>query len=147
MTSGRRVALLAAVLAMSPVAGAAEFKSALAAAISYDSPSAQGRKLAIILAGTPVEVIVGLDRWMKVRDVTGSINWVERRLLSDRRTVLVNVDRLVVRSEASTAAPPSFEAERNVVLELIEGPRFGWIKVRHQDGDTGYARAVEVWGL
>ena len=82
-----------------------------------------------------------------MRDVTGAINWVERRLLSDRRTVLANVDRLVVRNEASTAAPPSFEAERNVVLELLEGPRFGWIKVRHQDGDTGYARAVEVWGL
>lgn len=143
----RTLSAFAAALVASSTVGAAEFKSLIAPAISYDSPSVQGRKLAIILAGTPVEVIVGLDRWLKVRDVTGAINWVERRLLSDRRTVLVNVDRLVVRSEASTAATPNFEAERNVVLELLEGPRFGWIKVRHQDGDAGYARAVEVWGL
>ena len=67
----------------------------------------------------------------------GSINWIERRLLSDKRTVLVNVDTLSVRSEASAAAPLSFQANRSVVLELVEGPRFGWIKVRHQDGDTG----------
>ena len=143
----RMLSAFAAALVASSTVGAAEFKSLIAPAISYDSPSVQGRKLAIIQAGTPVEVIVGLDRWLKVRDVTGAINWVERRLLSDRRTVLVNVDRLVVRSEASTAAAPNFEAERNVVLELLEGPRFGWIKVRHQDGDAGYARAVEVWGL
>jgi len=133
-------------LAAAP-AGAAEFKSTLAPAVTYDSPSERGRKVSIVLPGTPVEVIVGLDQWLKVRDVTGSINWIERSLLSDKRTVLVNVDTLSVRTDASATAPLSFQANRNVVLELVEGPRFGWIKVRHQDGDTGYARAVEVWGL
>ena len=40
---GRSFAALAAALALSSAASAAEFKSALSAAISYDSPSERGR--------------------------------------------------------------------------------------------------------
>lgn len=144
---GALPAAFAAAMACAAPSGAAEFKSAAAPAISYDAPSERGRKVAIILPGTPLEVIVGLDQWLKVRDVTGAINWVERRLLAERRTVLVNVPTLVVRVEASSTAPASFEAVKDVVLELVEPPRFGWIKVRHADGGTGFARAIEVWGL
>jgi len=145
-----KTAALGAALALALVTtgvAAAEFKSAAAPLISYDSPSERGRKVSIIRPGTPLEVIVGLDQWLKVRDVTGAINWVERRLLADRRTVLVNVAKLTVRSEPATAAPTRFEAIKDVVLELVEPPRFGWIQVRHPDGETGFARAVEVWGL
>ncbi|MCB1886913.1 MAG: hypothetical protein KDH20_04875 [Rhodocyclaceae bacterium] len=145
MRRARFAAALLAAIAL-PVA-AAEFKSAAAPAISYDSPSERGRKVSIIRPGTPLEVIVGLDQWLKVRDVTGAINWVERRLLADRRTVLVSVPRLVVRTEPANDAPARFEAVKDVVLELVEAPRFGWIQVRHPDGDAGYARAIEVWGL
>lgn len=131
----------------SPPAGAAEFRSLAGPAILYDAPSERGKKAGIILPGTPVEIIVGLDRWLKVRDVTGNISWVERRLIEDKRTVLVSVPRIAARSEASSTAAVSFEANKDVVLELLEGPRFGWIKVRHADGLTGFVKAIEVWGL
>ncbi len=146
MTLRNRFAAALLLAAVVP-ATAAEFKSAAVPAISYDAPSESGRKVAIVRPGTPLEVIVGLDKWLKVRDVSGAINWIERQYLADRRTVLVSVPRLVVRTDPAKDAPTRFEAVKDVVLELVEAPRFGWIKVRHPDGDTGYARAVEVWGL
>ena len=32
-------------------------------------------------------------------------------------------------------------------VELLEPPAKGWARVRHQDGNAGYVRAAEVWGL
>lgn len=150
-SAGRRpIALLIAgtLAAGVPAAAlAAEFKSIAAPAIAYDAPSEQGRKVSILLAGTPVEIVVGLDRWVKVRDLSGAITWVQRQQIADKRTVLVNVDLITAHQEASASSPAAFRAARGVVLDLLEPPRFGWIKVRHADGDTGYARAVEVLGL
>ena len=147
-TLARALALVAAALAWVPAqAQANEYRSIAAPAILFDAPSERAKKVAIILPGTPVEQIVVLDRWIKVRDASGAINWVDRRVVSEKRTVQVNVARLAVRSEASATAPVSFEAARSVVLELIEPPRFGWVKLRHPDGQSGFAKAVEVWGL
>jgi len=40
-----------------------------------------------------------------------------------------------------------FEAERDVVLELVEAVPGGWVKVRHRDGQSGFLKAPQVWGL
>jgi hypothetical protein len=44
-----------------------------------------------------------------------------------------------------------FKAEQNVVLELIDPAHAsntpGWAKVRHRDGQQGYIRIAQVWGL
>jgi hypothetical protein len=44
-----------------------------AVAILYDSPSQSGKKLYLIKAQTPVEVVVKLDGWSKVRDAEGTL--------------------------------------------------------------------------
>ncbi|NMG33574.1 hypothetical protein GRF61_03820 [Azoarcus sp. TTM-91] len=131
----------------SPLAQAIEFRSVAAPAILYDSPSNQGKRLFIVAPGTPVEVVVALDKWVKVRDPAGAINWIERGALSDKRTLMVTAPRTLVRQHASEEAPPAFEAVRDLVLELVEAPANGWVKVRHQDGASGYIRVGEVWGL
>jgi SH3-like domain-containing protein len=128
-------------------AQAIEFRSLSEPAIMYDAPSEQGKRLFILRPGTPVEVVVTLDKWIKVREPGGSLNWVERRVLANRRTVLVTAERAAVRREARDDALLSFEAARNVVLELAEPPSLGWVKVRHADGLIGYIRAGDIWGL
>ena len=40
-----------------------------------------------------------------------------------------------------------FETEREVVLELLEPVSGGWVKVKHRDGQTGFLKAMQVWGL
>ncbi len=141
------LAALAVLSAGAPAAHAIEFRSVGEPAILYDAPSDKGKRLFILRAGTPVEIVVTLDKWIKVREPGGSINWVERRVLASRRTLLVAADRAVVRREPRDDAPARFEAVRNVVLELAEPPTQGWVKVRHGDGSEGYLRAHEVWGL
>ena len=143
--------LATTLLAVSGVtAGAAqaiEFRSLTEAAIVYDAPSTEGRRLFILRPGTPVEIVVTLDQWIKVREPSGSLSWIERRVLAKRRTLLVTAERAAIRREARDDAALSFEAARNVVVELIETPTLGWARVRHADGLEGYIRASDVWGL
>lgn len=146
MRSSLLLAALAGLAAAVP-ALALEYRSVAAPAILYDAPSEQGRKLFVIAKQTPVEVVVSLDKWVKVRDMGGGLTWIERSRLSDHRTVQVSAARATIRQKPEETAPPVFEANRDVVLDLAEPPAAGWVKVRHRDGASGYVRVTDVWGL
>lgn len=138
------VALLALLAAGS--AAALDFRSLSETAVLYDAPSQKAKPLFVIAAGTPVEAIVALDAWIKVRDMRGDLAWVERRQLSDKRTLQLR-ERAQVRGEPHEAAAPVFEAEADVLLDYLEPAAAGWIKVRHRDGQQGFVKAAQVWGL
>lgn len=130
------------------LAAAAEFKSvADNAAVLYDAPSRAAKPLYVVSKHYPLEVIVNLDAWVKVRDHAGALTWVERKSLGDRRMVVVTAPAAEARQRAEDGAPPAFGAARNVALELVEIVPGGWLRVRHADGATGYLRASLVWGL
>lgn len=139
-------AMLLALVEAGP-AQAIEFRSLSEAAILYDAPSEQGKRLFILRPGTPVEVVVTLDKWIKVREPGGSLSWAERRVLAKARTLLVTADRAAIRREPREGAGLSFEVTRNVVLQLMEPATLGWVKVRHADGLEGHIRVSDVWGL
>lgn len=128
-------------------AQAIEFRSLGEEAVVRDTPSPQGRQLFVLRAGTPLEIIVTQDGWVRVRDPEGSLSWIEGHVLVPRRTVMVSVERASIRREAREDAAVSFEATRNVVLDLVEPAAVGWARVRHRDGVEGYVRVSEVWGL
>lgn len=146
-TATRSLVLAFALALAASGAQAMQFNSVAEPALLYETPSAQGRKLFIINAGTPVEVVVELDQWVKVRDPSGSLNWIERRALSKQRTVMITVDKAVARQSPEATAGISFEAVRDVVLDYVGPASNGWIQVRHRDGTVGYLRVTEVWGL
>jgi SH3-like domain-containing protein len=139
-------ALLAGLLAAG-AAQAIDYRSVGEAALLYDAPSQKAKPLYAIARGTPVEVVVTLDTWVKVRDADGDLAWIERRLLSDRRQLMVRADRAQVRAAAEEGAALVFEAEKGVLLELVEPGPAGWVKVRHRDGPQGFAKVGQVWGL
>ena len=142
----RALALLLAGLA-APTAWALDYLSVAEAAALYDAPSQKARPLFAIAAGTPVEAVVMLDAWVKVRDAKGELAWIEKRNLSQKRMVIVRFDRALVRAQADDKAPLAFEAEKDVVLEWVEPGPLGWVRVRHRDGQSGFVRASQVWGL
>lgn len=113
--------------------------------VFYDAPSASGKKLFVVSQFYPVEVIVDLGGWVKVRDKTGELAWIDSHQLVAKRTVLV-LDAVDVRSSADAAAPVVFRADKDVALELVESGA-GWAKVRHRDGLTGFVQSTQVWGL
>ena len=143
-------AALAFVLGCLAAAGAnaAEFRAlGDRAAILYDAPSLKADRLFVASRGYPFEVLVKLDQWTKVRDAGGEVAWVENRALGERRMAMVSVPLADVRATANAQSPLVFEAYRQVLLEVVEPPADGWVKVRHRDGALGFARAAHLWGV
>lgn len=134
-------------LALAVPAQALDYRSLAEAAPAYDAPSAKSKPLFVVLAGTPVEQVVALDGWSKVRDNRGDLVWIEKKYLAEKRNVIVRAERAQVRSAAEDKAALVFEAERDVVLELVETVPGGWAKVKHRDGPSGFLKAPQVWGL
>ena len=79
---------------------------------------------------------------------------LSRKSLADRRTLVVRVPLAEVRANPEDNAPLVFRAEQNVLLDLAETASSaatttapGWVKVRHRDGQTGFVRITQVFGL
>lgn len=143
----RRVLFLLIIACALP-AQALDYRSVEApVAILYDAPSQKAKKLYLLKQQTPVELVVKLEGWAKVRDAEGTMAWVESKFLAEKRNVVVVAPRGEVRQADRPDAPLAFLADKWVALELLETASPGWIKVRHRDGSTGYIRTTQVWGL
>jgi SH3-like domain-containing protein len=128
-------------------AQAAEFRSVQEpVAVLYDAPSRAATPVFVVQRYYPLEVIVSLEAWVKVRDQAGALSWVEKKLLGDKRMVLVTAATADARLRPEEGAPAAFAAAQNVALELLEVAPNGWLRVRHPDGAAGYVRAAQVWG-
>jgi len=135
-------------LALAGPAAAAEFRSiAASGTLMYDAPSVRAKKLFVASRLYPVEIVINIDTWAKVRDHAGDLVWVEKKALSDKRTVIVTAAVAEARQTASEQATLVFQAQQGVALDIAEPPAGGWIRVRHADGATGYVRISQVWGI
>ena len=136
-------------------AAAVEFRAtADAASVLYDAPSSKSKPTFVIGRDTPLEVIVPLQGWVKVRDSAGTIGWIDQKALTDRRSVVVRTQVAEVLGSPDPAAALVFRAEHGVLLELAEPVTAaaataspGWVKVRHRDGQAGFVRIAQVFGL
>lgn len=129
------------------VAAETEFLSISAnAAIMYDAPSQNAEKLYVVSLHLPLEVIVKVEGWVKVRDSSGEVAWVERKFLSDKRFVIVTAPLADVYQSPDIHSPLLFQAQKNVVIEWLSSDLPGWVKIRHRDGQIGYIRSNQVWG-
>lgn len=148
-------ACVAAAALASCAALAAEYRVTVEApTLLYDAPSARARPLFVYGRDVPVEVLVNVEGWTKVRDVGGAIGWIASKGLADKRMLVVRVATADVRANPDDAAPVVFRAEQNVLLELAESAASpattatpGWVKVRHRDGQVGFVRLPQVFGL
>lgn len=141
-------ALAAASVLIASTASAIEYRAVDApVAVMYDAPSAKGKRLFLLRRFTPVEQIVAVEGFVKVREPEGALGWVEKKALTERRQVMVSAARAQVRLNGDDGAALVFEADKGVALELVEGAKDGWAKVRHLDGPAGMVRVSQVWGL
>jgi len=144
----RRAGVAFTLISAASAALAIDYRSIeVPAAILYDSPSQKGKKLYLIKSQTPVEAVVRLEGWVKVRDAEGTLAWVEARNLGERRTLVVTAPRAEIREADKADAPVVTALEKWVVVEFLEPAAPGWAKVRHRDGATGFVRSTQVWGL
>ena len=127
---------------------AVDFKTVGAApVILYDAPSAKGGKLYVAPRGMPLEVVLSYGEWVKVRDASGEMAWTEAKGLSAKRNVVARAANLKVRASPDDTASAILLVDKGVLREMSEQPSSGWVKVRHKDGQSGYVKTSEVWGL
>lgn len=122
------------------------FSLADTAVIMYDAPSLKAEKIYVASQHLPVEAVVKVEGWVKVRDSSGGLAWVEKKALSDKRYVIVTVPLAEARQAADASSMLVFQAQQNVVMEWLEPAANGWIKVRHRDGQSGFVKTSQVWG-
>ena len=116
------------------------------AVIMYNAPSLKADKLYVASRYLPVEAVVKVEGWVKVRDSSGTLAWVEQKAISDKRFVIVIELQAEVYQAADANSTLVFQAQKNVILEWLEPSINGWIKVRHRDGLSGYVKITQVWG-
>jgi SH3-like domain-containing protein len=150
---GALVFLLAACVA--GTAAAADYRvTTEAPTLLYDAPSAKSKPLFVYGRDVPMEVLVTVEGWTKVRDIGGAIGWIASKGLADKRMLQIRVPVAEVRANPDDAAAVVFRAEQNVLVELAEPATSaantaapGWVKVRHRDGQVGFVRVPQVYGL
>lgn len=140
VAAGLLLALTESVLAL-------DFASTQRPTILYDAPSSAADKVVIVSSGYPLEKVVSTAGWVKVRDETGKLAWVEESALGSKRTLMVNTQVAQVMEKPSEDASIKFRVSRGVVLDMLQPGEGGWVKVRHADGQEGYLKISDVWGL
>ena len=108
--------------------------------------SAKAQKTFILSRMHPVEVLVKIDKWVKIRDADNTIGWIESAALGNTRAVQISANTAEIRAMPNPNATIVFEAQRAVVLETTGPVVNGWLPVRHRDGQTGYVSKSQVWG-
>jgi SH3-like domain-containing protein len=143
-----KVGLLCVGLLLAIHVNALEFRSvAINKAVLYDAPSTEAKKVYVIAGGYPVEVIVNLGEWIKIRDHFGSLSWIQGKQLSPKRMALIVNDKAELKQAEAEDAALLATFEKDVVVELVSGPKSGWVKVKHRDGLTGFIRSNALWGI
>jgi len=95
--------------------------------------------------GTPLVVLAEYQEWFRIEDVDGEGGWVHTKLLSQRRTVLVQEDLLALRATPSNSARKLARLEAGVVLRLV-GCQPSWCEASIE-GLTGWLPKTGIWGV
>ena len=94
---------------------------------------------------------MSIEGWVKVRDATGTLVWLERKALADRSNVQVKVPGSRCTGGRRCRQPhcvPCRAGRAAAARHPPQPPNAGaWAQVRHRDGQTGFVRLDAVFGL
>ena len=118
-------------------------------AFLHEAPSSSTKKVYIVTKGYPLEVIVSLKEWKKVKDHEGLINWIKTSDLSSKKTVLNLKNNNSIYLKPNSSSPLLANVNENVTLELLDTKKIDdWIKVYSKVGDIeGYIKVTNLWGI
>jgi SH3-like domain-containing protein len=127
MLASRFVLAVLGCLAMVPAAWGLDYRSVnVPAATLYDAPSNKAKKLYLIKAQTPVEVVVRLEGWTKIRDAEGTLAWIDATQLAEQRNVIVTQAGAEIRQSELADGVALAKLDKWVVLELLGPSAPGW---------------------
>ncbi|MEY3028000.1 MAG: hypothetical protein RIQ77_83, partial [Pseudomonadota bacterium] len=117
-------------------------------AFLHEAPSDSTKKTFIVTKGYPLEVLVSLKEWKKVKDHQGAINWIASNQLSSKKMVLNFKANNLIHLEPNDSSPTLAFVSENVVLEIVDNKRIdNWIKVYSKSTEVeGFISIENLWG-
>lgn len=97
-------------------------------------------------AGLPIEITQEFDVWRKVKDINGDEGWINRALLSDRRSVIVKADEAVEMRERSGDDSRVMARLEPGVVALLSKCDPQWCQVS-AGGFSGWVERKVLWGI
>jgi SH3-like domain-containing protein len=93
----------------------------------------------------PVEIVAEFNHWHRIRDVEGTEGWVQERMVTGKRAVIVRGQQRALRERPSSDAAVTARAEPGVIAKLIECQP-AWCRIE-AGGVGGWLRREEIWGV
>lgn len=93
----------------------------------------------------PLRITAEYDNWRRVEDREGQGGWIHYALLSGTRTVIVDEDRLPLRTSPEEGSQEIALLERDVVARL-ETCELDWCRIS-AGGYGGWAPKSALWGV
>lgn len=97
-----------------------------------------------VFKGFPLKVIRKQNSWTEVMDFEGDTGWIYGPLLSNQANLIVKVDTANMRVGAGKDYEIVASVKYGVVFTPIEKDG-DWIRVRHDDGTSGWIYAQLLW--
>ena len=92
------------------------------ATVLYDAPSARARPLFVYGRDVPVETLVSVEGWTKIRDAAGTIGWMPAKALSELSRLLQDQDEPVQMTFNAGKTQVLFKLKDvELVAQLIQG--------------------------
>ncbi|MCF8057430.1 MAG: SH3 domain-containing protein [Desulfocapsa sp.] len=100
--------------------------------------------------GFPLKILSHKGRWVKVKDFENDTGWIYKDYVSSTPHMIVKVNKdkkkkINIRSGPGTKYKVVGKAYYGVVFKTLE-QKYGWAKVQHESGLTGWIKRSLLWG-
>ncbi len=144
----KRFILSLAILLISVISAHAEMMSIDADKVRLRSgPGTDYAILWELGLGYPLKVIDRKGAWIKISDFEGDEGWVHKDLVAKTPHLIVKKKSINVRNGPGTKYKMIGKAKYGVVFKTLQRSKNkNWVKVKHENGLTGWVRRDLLWG-
>ena len=133
------------ILLFSVPALAAEYISVKKDEVNIRSgPSTKKEILWEVFKDFPLQVVGKKGDWLQTRDFEGDKGWIYAKLTSKEKRVIIKVNTANMRTGPDKKYELMATVKYGVVFTPVE-KEDDWIKVRHEDGTTGWIYKKLLW--
>ncbi len=92
----------------------------------------------------PLQVVKRQKEWVQIKDFEGDQGWIFANLVSKEKRVIVKATTANMRNEPKKDAPVVATVKYGVVFTPVE-KKGEWLKVKHEDGTSGWIVKTLLW--
>jgi SH3-like domain-containing protein len=100
-------------------------------------------------AHLPIEVIAEFEDWRKVRDKSGETGWMHKKMLSQKRYVIILEDNLLLHKKEEPESPTVARFQKNAMAQVVKCNAQNCYLMAKTPASTikGWCSRRALWGL